>query len=184
MSKHGRPFDASEQQTGQHRGINEPRAGGTSVGLCRISTGARKAVSMRVTGAHIEWRFTGEPCSFVAAASASLPARCERYRYFSPRFDCLGCSSAYPDFSLGRLPRHGDPDRCVSNLARLRVSRAAALSRANRVFKAPRSVQVALPHPARQRSRRFHRCTRRDRHHYHQCRRYGEETLKAKNAFR
>ena len=32
-----RPFDASEQQTGQHRGTNEPRAVGTSVGLCRIS---------------------------------------------------------------------------------------------------------------------------------------------------
>jgi hypothetical protein len=38
-----RPFDASEQQTGQHRGINEPRAVGTSVGLCRISIGLRPA---------------------------------------------------------------------------------------------------------------------------------------------
>jgi hypothetical protein len=35
-----------------------------------------------------------------------LPALC-RYRYFSLRFDCLGCSSACPDFSLGRLQWHG-----------------------------------------------------------------------------
>jgi hypothetical protein len=45
-----------------------------------------------------------------------LPALC-RYRYFSLRFDGLGCSSACADFSPSRLPRH----------ARLRVSRAAAL---------------------------------------------------------
>ncbi len=37
ITRTGRPFDASEQQTGQHRWINEPRAVGISVGLCRIS---------------------------------------------------------------------------------------------------------------------------------------------------
>ncbi len=40
----GSPFDASEQQTDQHRGIiNKPRAVGTSVGRCRISVVLRTA---------------------------------------------------------------------------------------------------------------------------------------------
>jgi hypothetical protein len=41
----GRPFDAGEQQTGQHSGINEQRAVGTSVGLCWISTGLLPAIA-------------------------------------------------------------------------------------------------------------------------------------------
>ena len=143
-----------------------------------------------------------------------------------------GCAHMTCDARAVRLKlamqRASSCSQCVSNLARLQVSSAAALSCApvaltpalpgpvpcgprcgplvscdssGKHIAAPPTAHSRPPAQCRRHSRRLggsgvgapgrsHRCTRRDRlrHDHYQCRRrrtlLGEETLKAKNAFR
>ncbi len=96
QADNGRPFDASEQQTGQHRGINEPWAVGTPVGLCRISIGLRparpasRACSQRRQAAWtVACRLAGG--SSAAAHAHRWPSRPHRQHLFLAVREISGC---------------------------------------------------------------------------------------------